>query len=132
MLRYTFLVMVIMVAATLVHASNPRVYIVSPTDGETVTSPLTVVFGLENFGVAPAGTQRDGTGHHHLLVNSALPPLDRPIPADDNHLHFGGGQTQAVLELPPGQHTLQLLMGDHYHIPHAQPLYSEIVTVTVE
>lgn len=132
MLRYTLLVLGILVGATLVHAAGPRAYIVSPVDGATVTSPFTVVFGLENFGVAPAGTQRDNTGHHHLVINAPLPPLDRPIPADANHMHFGGGQTQATIDLPPGRHTLQLLMGDHMHMPHADPIYSDVVTVTVE
>lgn len=137
MLRSTLLVLGIMVTASLVHAGlvhagTPRAYIVSPTDGETVTSPVTVVFGLENFGVAPAGMQHEKTGHHHLIIDAPLPALDQPIPASDNYVHFGGGQTQATIELLPGEHTLQLLLGDYSHVPHAEPVYSDVVTITVE
>ncbi|PXX89569.1 rod shape-determining protein RodA [Marinobacter vulgaris] len=109
------------------------VYFVTPLDGQTVSSPLTVRFGLEGLGVAPAGVEREGTGHHHLLVDvDELPPLDEPVPADDRHIHFGGGQTQTTVELSPGEHTLQLLVGDHLHIPHEPPVMSEKITVTVE
>lgn len=107
--------------------------IVSPADGATVTSPVTVVFGLTGMGVAPAGVEHANTGHHHLLVDvDALPDLDKPIPADANHIHFGGGQTEVKLELKPGTHSLQLLLGDHYHIPHNPPVLSEKITITVE
>ncbi|MEM9625929.1 MAG: DUF4399 domain-containing protein [Pseudomonadota bacterium] len=108
------------------------VYIISPADGNAVGSPLTVVFGLSGMGVAPAGTETENTGHHHLLINTDLPPLDEPIPADENHVHFGGGQTQVQIELPPGEHTLQLLLGDLNHIPHDPPIMSDPITVTVE
>jgi hypothetical protein len=109
-----------------------KAYIVQPEDGATVGNPVTVVFGLAGLGVAPAGIEKEGTGHHHLLINvGELPPLDAPIPADDNHRHFGGGQTQVTLELPPGTHTLQLLVGDHNHIPHDPPIVSEVITITV-
>lgn len=109
------------------------VYFVTPLDGQIVSSPLTVRFGLEGLGVAPAGVEREGTGHHHLLVDvDELPPLDEPVPADDRHIHFGGGQTQTTVELSPGEHTLQLLVGDHLHIPHEPPVMSEKITVTVE
>lgn len=111
---------------------GPKAYIVSPADGATVSSPVTVVFGLEGFGVAPAGTVKENTGHHHLIINAPLPDLSKPIPADDKHRHFGGGQTQTTVELAPGKHTLQLLLGDYAHIPHANPIYSEVVTITVE
>lgn len=113
-------------------AASPQVYIVSPEDGAKVKSPVTVVFGLDGYGVAPAGVERDGTGHHHLIVDAPLPDLTKPIPADNNYLHFGGGQTQTSLNLPPGTHTLQLLLGDHLHIPHIPPIYSDVVTITVE
>lgn len=112
--------------------SQPRAYIISPEDGATVSSPVTVVFGLEGFGVAPAGTVRDKTGHHHLIIDAPLPPLDQPIPADDHYRHFGGGQTQTTVELAPGEHTLQLLLGDHAHMPHSDPVTSEVITITVE
>ena len=113
-------------------AASPQVYIVSPEDGAKVKSPVTVVFGLDGYGVAPAGVERDNTGHHHLIVDAPLPDLTKPIPADNNYLHFGGGQTQTSLNLPPGTHTLQLLLGDHLHIPHIPPIYSDVVTITVE
>ena len=109
------------------------VYIISPADGATVQSPVTVQFGLKGMGVAPAGIEKDKTGHHHLLIDvTELPPLDEPIPADDNHKHFGGGQTEVTLELPPGTHTLQLLLGDQNHVPHEPPVLSDMITITVE
>ena len=109
------------------------VYIISPADGATVSSPVTVQFGLKGMGVAPAGIEKDKTGHHHLLIDVAeLPPLDEPIPADANHKHFGGGQTEVTLELPPGSHTLQLRLGDQNHIPHEPPVLSEKITITVQ
>ncbi|MCB1723339.1 MAG: DUF4399 domain-containing protein [Chromatiaceae bacterium] len=111
--------------------SQPRAYIISPADGAVVSSPVTVVFGLEGFGVAPAGTQKEKTGHHHLIIDAPLPDLGKPIPADEHYRHFGGGQTQTSVDLAPGRHTLQLLLGDHAHVPHAQPVYSDVVTITV-
>lgn len=109
-----------------------QVYFVSPANGDIITSPATVVFGLKGMGVAPAGTEKENTGHHHLLINTELPALDEPIPADDNHVHFGGGQTEVEIELPAGEHKLQLLLGDLNHIPHAEPIMSETITVVVE
>lgn len=111
---------------------SARVYIISPADGETVSSPLTVRFGLSGLGVAPAGTEAENTGHHHLIVDAELPPFDAPIPADDNYIHFGGGQTETTLELAPGSHTLQLILGDWSHVPHDPPVFSERITITVE
>ena len=108
-------------------------YIISPADGAEVTSPVTVRFGLKGMGVAPAGTEKEMTGHHHLLIDSdSLPDLDMPIPADDNHKHFGGGQTEVSIELAPGSHTLQLLLGDLAHIPHEPPILSDKITITVK
>ena len=107
-------------------------YFISPVDGASVSNPVTVRFGLRNMGVAPAGIKYDNSGHHHLLVDTGLPPLNLPIINDENHLHFGGGQTEATLELPPGEHTLQLLLGDFAHIPHEPAVMSERITVTVE
>ena len=106
--------------------------IVSPADGATVSSPVTVVFGLEGMGVAPAGVEKENTGHHHLIINADLPPMDEGIPADDNHIHFGGGQTQTTIELAPGTHTLQLLLGDLNHVPHDPPVTSDKITITVK
>jgi Domain of unknown function (DUF4399) len=119
------------VAADVSNVSSARVFIVSPADGATVGSPVTVVFGIENFGLAPAGTFEPDTGHHHLLIDTTLPPLNQPIPADANHLHFGKAQTEAVVELTPGQHTLQLVLGDGYHVPHDPALISTPVTINV-
>ena len=106
-------------------------YIISPADGESVSSPVRVVFGLKGIGVAPAGIQMPATGHHHLLVDTQPPPFGLPIPTDENHIHFGAGQTETVLELPPGEHRLQLLLGDHLHIPHDPPVMSAPVTIQV-
>ena len=108
------------------------VYIISPMDGATVTSPVTILFGLDGMGVAPAGVEKTGTGHHHLIVDAPLPPLNEPIPADENHRHFGSGHTQTTIELMPGTHSLQLLLADHYHLPHNPPVHSKVVTITVE
>ena len=109
-----------------------RVYILSPADGAEVSSPVTVVFGLDGMGVAPAGVEKEHTGHHHLIIDAELPSMDEPIPADDNYRHFGGGQTQVTVELSPGSHSLQLLLGDQNHIPHDPPVVSEKITVTVK
>jgi hypothetical protein len=107
-------------------------YIGWPNDGETVhTTHIKVWFGTRNFGVAPAGTSRPNTGHHHLLIDTPLPPLDQPIPNDKNHLHFGRGQTETFIDLPPGTHTLQLLMGDADHVPHDPPVMSKKITIYV-
>ncbi|WP_292016678.1 DUF4399 domain-containing protein [Marinobacter sp. HL-58] len=120
------------------HGATPApdgasVYFVTPLDGQTVSAPVTVRYGLEGMGVAPAGVEREGTGHHHLLVDvDEMPAMDEPIPADEHHIHFGGGQTQTTLELEPGEHTLQLLVGDHLHVPHEPPVMSEKITITVE
>jgi hypothetical protein len=108
------------------------VYFLSPENGATVTSPVTVRFGLRGMGVAPAGVTAPNTGHHHLLIDVAeLPPDNLPIPNDENHRHFGLGQTETEITLPPGQHTLQLVLGDALHIPHQPPVRSEKITITV-
>lgn len=107
------------------------VYLISPSDGDHVKSPVTVRFGLRGMGVAPAGVEKPKAGHHHLLIDVPLPDLDAPVPADDHHLHFGGGQTEAVVELAPGTHTLQLLLGDYRHVPHDPPVVSEKITIVV-
>jgi Domain of unknown function (DUF4399) len=115
------------------HPSPPgaRVYIISPENGAYVPTTFTVRFGLEKMGVAPAGVDKPNTGHHHLLIDTPLPPLDQPIPNDENHLHFGAGQTEANVTLPKGRHTLQLLLGDAAHTPHDPPVYSKVVVVYV-
>jgi len=111
---------------------DARVYFIWPHDGQVIAGgKFWVRMGLSGAGVAPAGLDVPNTGHHHLLIDTELPPLDQPIPNDRHHLHFGAGQTEARLELPPGKHTLQLLFGDSRHIPDDPPLYSEKITVIV-
>jgi len=108
-------------------------YIVSPSDGAVVSSPVKVVFGLTApYGVAPAGVAMDNTGHHHLIIDADLPDLSKPIPKDNNYRHFGGGQTEASIDLTPGKHTLQLLLGDFKHVPHDSPVISEQIQITVK
>jgi Domain of unknown function (DUF4399) len=115
------------------HTSPPgaRVYFENPTDGAYVKPKVRIRFGLIAMGVAPAGVDKANTGHHHLLIDTALPPLDQPIPNDPNHLHFGAGQTEAEVTLPLGTHTLQLLLGDDKHVPHDPPVMSRPIKVTV-
>ena len=114
---------------------DAKVFFISPSDGATVSSPVTVQFGLEGMGIAPAGVEREATGHHHLLIDleqESMPAMDFPLPANDHVVHFGKGQTQTELKLEPGTHTLQLLLGDHMHVPHEPPVMSEKITITVE
>jgi hypothetical protein len=108
-----------------------KVYFISPPDGAYVAGTLTVKFGLEGMGIAPAGVDKPNTGHHHLVIDAPLPPLDQPIPSDENHLHFGKGQTEATITLSPGRHTLQLVLADANHLPHDPPVYSKPITVIV-
>jgi hypothetical protein len=123
-------------AATLTRKPAPAgamAYIIEPADGARVTSPVRVVFGLKGIGVAPAGVDRNDAGHHHLLVDAPLPTdLGLPIANDEQHRHFGGGQTEVELTLAPGRHTLQMLLGDHLHIPHDPPIASSVVTIEVQ
>jgi hypothetical protein len=109
------------------------VYIISPQNGETVSGPVTVRFGLRGMGVAPADVAWPNTGHHHLLINMTAQEIDlnAGIPAHDQSRHFGGGQTEAVITLPPGTHRLQLVLGDHNHVPHVPPVISDVITITV-
>lgn len=106
-------------------------YIGWPNNGEVVGTRFKVWFGLRNFGVAPAGVRKDGTGHHHLLIDTELKNPGEPIPSDKQHLHFGKGQTETILELPPGRHTLQLVLADADHVPHDPPIMSKRITITV-
>jgi hypothetical protein len=112
--------------------ADAYLYIGWPNDGEVINaSRFRVWFGLRHMGVAPAGIEKPNSGHHHLLVDTPLSDPDQPIPNDRNHLHFGGGQTEAMVELPPGTHTLQLVMGDKDHVPHNPPVVSKQITITV-
>ena len=127
------------VAAGPVAAETPSpagavVYFINLKDGDTVTSPFKVQFGLSGIGVAPVGVQTPNTGHHHLIIDTQLSPeqMQQPIPADDQHRHFGGGQTETMLTLPSGPHTLQLVLGDWSHIPHNPPVMSSVIKITVK
>lgn len=130
--RVMMVLLVCLYLPSLALAADPTLYIIEPADGAVVSNPVRVVFGLRGMGVAPAGVQRDQTGHHHLIVDAELPDLKAPIPADEHYRHFGGGQTETTLELSPGQHTLQLLLGDFVHVPHDPPVMSKKITITVE
>jgi hypothetical protein len=111
---------------------NAREFIIWPADGQVIPGgKFWIRMGLSNAGIAPAGIEKQYTGHHHLIIDADLPPLDDVIPNDKNHLHFGLGQTEARIELPPGRHTLQLLFGDEGHVPHKPPLYSAKITIIV-
>ncbi|MBD1549146.1 DUF4399 domain-containing protein [Roseibium aggregatum] len=112
-----------------------KVYFINLKDGDTVTNQVTIQFGLSGMGVAPAGVEdKKNTGHHHLLIDATLEgeALNEPIPSDDQHRHFGGGQTETSVDLPSGTHTLQLVLGDWSHIPHNPPVMSERITITVK
>jgi hypothetical protein len=109
-----------------------RVFFVSPADGDTVSNPVRVVFGIEGMSVVPAGDDSLHSGHHHLLIDTGLPDPSLPIPKDNRHVHFGDGSTEAEITLEPGEHSLQMLLGDHLHIPHDPPLTSERITVYVQ
>jgi hypothetical protein len=114
-------------------SSDIKLYFIEPKDGATVNGPVKIVFGLSGMGVAPAGIDFPNTGHHHLLVDlENLPDLNKPIPANKNHIHFGKGQTEAILELPKGKRTLQLLMGNYLHIPHKEPVISDKITIFIK
>jgi hypothetical protein len=113
-------------------AAGAEVYIITPKDGAKVSSPFVVQFGLKGMGIAPAGIKFDNTGHHHLLIDTDAPTdASAPLPSSEKVMHFGKGQTETTLTLPPGKHTLQLVLGDYSHVPHNPPVVSKKVTVIV-
>ena len=112
--------------------AEANVYIISPSNGEVVQNPVNVKFGLQGMGVAPAGVDKANTGLHHLLIDTTVPSLDKPIPSDATHKHFGKGQTETNLTLSAGKHTLQLILGDKGHIPFSPPVISDTITITVK
>ena len=114
-----------------INAFSEKVYFINLKDGDELKSPLLIQFGLSGKGIAPAGIDVDNTGHHHLLINVDEVNYSMPIPSSKQHLHFGLGQTETILSLPPGRHKLQLILGDKYHVPHDPPLVSEIVEINV-
>ena len=112
---------------------NAYLYIGWPNNGEVIyKNNFRVWFGLRKMGISPAGIDKPMTGHHHLIVDAPLPPMDEEILADKNHLHFGKGQTETRITLPSGTHTLQLLLADRNHVPHNPPVVSSKITVTVK
>ena len=114
-----------------INVFSEKVYFINLEDGDELKSPFLIQFGLSGKGIAPAGIDVDNTGHHHLLINQNKINYSMPIPSSDQHLHFGLGQTETMLNLPLGKHKLQLVLGDKYHIPHNPPLVSEIIEITV-
>lgn len=113
--------------------ANASVSILEPVDGAVLSSPISIRFGITNMQVSPAGTNVENSGHHHLLIDmDQLPDLSLPLPANEQLMHFGKGQTQTLLKLNAGTHTLQLLLGNYLHIPHDAPVISEKITITVE
>ena len=122
--------------AALPRSASPegaRVFFITPADGDTVSNPVKIEFGIEGMSVVTAGTDEMHSGHHHLIIDAELPEnLGMPIPADENYIHFGDASTSTEVTLEPGRHTLQLLLGDHLHIPHDPPVTSDVITITVE
>ena len=111
--------------------ANPKVYFINLEDGDRVESPFLIQFGLSDMGIAPAGTDRANTGHHHLLINVNDIDLSKPIPSSSNHNHFGGGQTESLVDLMPGDYSIQLVLGDMTHTPHNPPIISQRINITV-
>ena len=119
--------------SSLVSTKEIELYFIEPKDGATVNGPVKIVFGLSGMGVAPAGIDFPNTGHHHLLVDiENLPDLTKPIPANINHIHFGKGQTEVLIDLPKGKRSLQLLLGNYLHVPHKKPVISDKIYIHVE
>ena len=117
--------------ATFSISSNPKVYFINLEEGDRVESPFLIQFGLSGMGIAPAGTDRANTGHHHLLINVNDIDLSKPIPSSSNHIHFGGGQTESLVNLMPGDYSMQLVLGDMTHTPHNPPIISQRINITV-
>tara|TARA_Y100000591_G_C21821993_1_gene694202 strand:+ start:1496 stop:1915 length:420 start_codon:yes stop_codon:yes gene_type:complete len=111
--------------------ADPKVYFINLEDGDRVESPFLIQFGLSGMGIAPAGTDRANTGHHHLLINVNDIDLSKPIPSSSNHIHFGGGQTESLVDLMPGDYSIQLVLGDMTHTPHNPPIISQRINITV-
>ena len=132
------------VAAEITEASSPAVmprtaspegasvFFISPADGDTVTNPVSIEFGIEGMNVVKAGDNQPDSGHHHLLIDTDVPDFGLPIPADEHHIHFGDGSTSTEITLEPGTHTLRMILGDHLHIPHDSPIMSDPITITVK
>ena len=117
--------------ATFSISANPKVYFINLEDGDRLESPFLIQFGLSGMGIAPAGTDRANTGHHHLLINVNEIDLSKPIPSSSSHIHFGGGQTESLVDLMPGDYSMQLVLGDMTHTPHNPPIISQRINITV-
>ena len=126
-----FIIFLLMIPGVIISEEKPEVYFVNIVDGDNVSNPIKVNFGLKNFGVVPAGINLEFPGHHHLLIDVDLEDFKAPITCDSNHLHFGKGQTETVLSLSKGQHTLQLVLGNYLHIPHDPPIMSDKILINV-
>ena len=125
-----FLTIITCLVTSLINA-NPKVYFINLEEGDKIKSPVLIQFGLSNMGIAPAGMDRDNTGHHHLLINVNDIDLSKPIPSSSSHIHFGGGQTESLIELLPGDYSMQLVLGDMTHTPHDPPVISQKINITV-
>ena len=132
MFKFLYL-LIFVLCSSLASSSEIELYFIEPKDGATVNGPVKIVFGLSGMGVAPAGIDLPNTGHHHLLVDiENLPDLTKPIPANINHIHFGKGQTEVLIDLPKGKRSLQLLLGNYLHVPHKKPVISDKIYIYVE
>ena len=129
--KFVFL-SIILINSFVLGASESKVYFINLKDGDIVESPVFIQFGLSGKGVAPAGVDKENTGHHHLLIDVQAIDFYMPIPSSKNHLHFGGGQTETSIELTPGEHELQLVLGDLYHVPHSPPITSKKIKILVK
>lgn len=109
-----------------------RVFFITPANGDAASNPIHIEFGIEGMAVVKAGDNQTDSGHHHLLIDTDLPDLGLPVPADASHVHFGDGSKSTEITLEPGEHTLRLLLADYRHIPHDPPVFSDPITVTVE
>ena len=132
MFKFLYL-LIFVLCSSLAFSSENKLYFIEPKDGATLNGPVKIVFGLSGMGVAPAGIDFPNTGHHHLLVDiENLPDLTKPIPANKNHIHFGKGQTEVLIDLPKGKRSLQLLLGNYLHVPHKKPVISDKIYIHVE
>lgn len=133
-LLMTGLVLAAPIQAAAARTASPpgaAVYFHYPLNRVTVPPTFKVLIGLRGMGVAPAGVQKADTGHHHLLIDTPLPSMGDPIPSDPQHIHLGNGQTEVEVTLPPGKHTLQLIVGDYDHVPLDPPVISQRITISV-
>ena len=138
--KFLFVVFLSKLIVSIVHAGDSpsvpgtKIYFINIKDGDKVKSPVLIQFGLSSqMGLAPALVDWPDTGHHHLIIDAPTPDPNKAIPSkSENHIHLSGGQTELKVDLEPGTHTLQLILGDYSHIPHDPPVVSEVIDITVE